>query len=117
MTTHVVGLIDATPALEHTRKERAFAQFGDLQFNVAGFRGEQARARPVSLRRAREGAFVALGLDDLGRLGVDQRLIEKRDHLANEIATFVALELFEHRGQVKIMVGHRSIPFVPCNGH
>ena len=111
------GLVDATPALEHTGEERALAQLGDLQLPVAGLGGEQSRSRSVSLRGARQSPFVALGLNDLGRLGVNQGLVEEADHLANQVAALVAPELFEHLGQVKIMVGHRSIPFVSSRTH
>lgn len=77
----------------------------------------------VETSRSRESfrwvvrAFAAFDLDGLGRLDVDQRLVEESDHLANQIAALVALKCAEHLGQVKIMVGHRSIPFVPCYGH
>ncbi len=41
---------------------------------------------------------MALGPDDLGRLGLDEGLVEERDHLANEVPALVALECVEHRG-------------------
>ncbi len=113
----VEGLVDARAALEHARKERALTELGNIRLHVTGLGGEETRPRRVSLGGARQGPSVALGLDHLGRLGVDQGLVEQRDHLANEVAALVAPELFEHLGQVKIMVGHRSIPFVSCNGH
>ena len=91
-----MGLVDATPALEHTRKERTLAQLGDLELDVARLGRDQARTAAISLGGARQGPFVTLGLDDLGRLGVDQRLIEERDHLANEIAALVALQSAQH---------------------
>jgi hypothetical protein len=59
---------------------------------------------------------VAFGLNDLGSLGVDQGLVEKRDQLANQTA-LIALKCAEHLEQFKIMVGHRSVAFVSCNEH
>jgi hypothetical protein len=110
-------MADAPASLEHARIERALAQFGDLELHVVGLGREQTRPGPVALCGARQRAFVPLGLDHLGRLDVDERLVKKADHLANQVATFVAPELFEHLGQVKIMVGHRSIPFVSSWTH
>ena len=108
----VEGLVDATSALENVWKERAVAQCGDLPLHVFGLGDEQPRPHSISLGGARRSAFVALGLNHFGRLGVDQSLVETRDHLANQVAAPVAPELVEHRGQVKIMVEYRSIPFV-----
>ncbi len=59
-------------------------------------------------------SLVALDLDFRGRLGVDQRLVEEADHLVEQVAAFVTLQCAEHLGQVNIVVGHRSIPFVSC---
>ena len=58
--------------------------------------------------------LVALDLDFRSRLGVDQRLVEEADHLVEQVAAFVTLQCAEHLGQVNIVVGHRSIPFVSC---
>ena len=94
-----MGLVDAPAPLEHAREERALAQLRNLQFDVAGLGGEKSRSRPVSLGGARERPFVTFGLNYLGRLGVDQRLVEERDHPANHVVALIAPELFEHRGQ------------------
>ena len=59
-------------------------------------------------------SLVALDLDFRGRLGVDQRLVEEADDPAEQGAAFVTLQCAEHLGQVNIVVGHRSIPFVSC---
>lgn len=45
-------------------------------------------------------------------LGVDRRLVEQSDHLANQVTTLVAQDLFENFARVKIMVDHRNIHFV-----
>jgi hypothetical protein len=113
----VEGLVNAPSSFEHARKEAALAELGNLQLHVAGLGDELARSGADSLRGAGQRAFVTLHLDHLGRFGVDQRLREEADHLANEVTATVAPELFEHRGQVKIMVGHRSIPFVSWTTH
>jgi len=59
-------------------------------------------------------SLVALDLDFRSRLGVDQRLGEEADHLVEQVAAYVTLKCAEHLGQVNIVVGHRSIPFVSC---
>ena len=108
----VEGLVDASPALEHARKERALAQLGDLQVHVAGPGRERAGTVPVATRRAGPTSLVGLGADSLSRLGLDQRLIEEADHLAHQIEVGTLSQRVEQLGWVKIVVGHRS--FLSC---
>ena len=75
------------------------------------------RGIPHSPKPGVPGFPQSVPVQNLGRFRVNQRLIEKSNHLANEITTLVALELLKYFGQVKIIVGHRSFPFVSSRTH
>ncbi len=66
------------------------------------------------MSRPRQGTLVLVGLNSLGRLGVGEGLKDTADQLVNEVAALVLAKLIEDVGQVKIRLGHRSVPFVSC---
>jgi len=49
-----------------------------------------------------------LGADHLGGLDVDQCLVEKPNHLSNEIEIRAVMERVKQRGRVKLVLGYRS---------
>ena len=108
----VEGLVDAPAPLEHAREERAGTQFGDLEVHVTGLGRERARTVPVATGRAGSTSLVGLGADHLGRLGLDEGLIEEADHLAHQVKVGTLSQRVEQLGWVKIVVGHRS--FLSC---
>ena len=53
-------------------------------------------------------ALVRLGADVVGGLLIDQGLIEESHHLAHEIEVGTIMNSIGERGQVRLLVGHRS---------
>ena len=54
-------------------------------------------------------ALVRLGADVVGGLLIDQGLIEEGHHLAHQIEIGALVDSIRERGQVKLLMGHRSI--------
>ena len=77
----VQGPVDAPARLEHRRQQRALAQLGDPQLDVAGLGGQQPRPVPVALIHTSVAALIAPRADRLGGLGLDQ-LLEHQAHRA-----------------------------------
>jgi len=51
---------------------------------------------------------MGFGADVVGGLGIDQGLIEEGHHLGHEIEVGSIMNSIRERGQVKLLVGHRS---------
>ena len=77
--------VDAAAGLQQGREERAFAQRGNAQLDVAGLGRQQPGPGAVAVSGAAGGALVAVGADALGGLSVNQRLQHKGKTLADEV--------------------------------
>ena len=77
-----------------------------------GLGRQRPRTAAVAPRRALEAPLEALGADHVGRLSFDQRLVEERDHLSNQIEVGSLIECVEQCRRVKLCMGHRSSPSV-----
>ena len=73
--------VDPPPRREQGGEERPGAGLGDLDRQVPSGRGDGLVPGPVAVGRAGLGAFVRVGADVLGRLGVDQGLQDRVQQL------------------------------------
>jgi hypothetical protein len=87
------GPVDAAPALEDLREERALAELGNLQLDVPGL-GGQPRAVPVAVVLALLSPPVWTGSDHRGRLRLDEDLQDDLD-AADEVDVAAGTERVE----------------------
>ena len=104
------GPVDAPAPLEDGGEERSLPQLGDLELHIPGLRGQQAVPAAVALGRSSFGALEALGADDIGRLGLDQRLQDELDAFADHVDVPAGADRVEQAGHVKLGEGHRETP-------
>ncbi len=104
-------LVDAAARLEDHREERAPAQLGNPQADVAGLGGDQPWTRAVAVGHPLLGALVAAGSDPLGSFGFDQFLHHHADRLTDQIDAVTGTERIEQLGQGRLGQGHRWVSF------
>jgi len=107
----VESLIDAATPLQDRGEEAALPDLRDLEGEIPRFRRHPTRPRPVATSRPRQPPLVKRSADVLGGLGIDQGLVEEGHHLGHEIDIGMLMQSIGERGQVKLLVGHRSISF------
>ena len=104
-------LVDPSPRLEDRGKERALAQLGDPDLDVAGLGGQQLGAGAVAFGDTILGALVALGADHAGGFELDELLQDGADRLADHVDTVAGVERLEELGQGRLGQGHRWVSF------
>jgi hypothetical protein len=102
------GPVDAAARLQQGGEERALPQLGDAQLDVAGFGRQQPRAGAVAVGGALLGALIGPGADLLGSLGVDQRLQDQRERLADDVQVAAGTQCIQQLGQGRLAEGHRA---------
>ena len=105
----VEGLIDPTATLQDRGEEAALADLRDLEGEIPGLRGDLPGSGSIPPGRPRQAPLMRLGADVVGGLLIDQGLIEESHHLAHEIEVGTIMNSIGKRGQVKLLMGHRSI--------
>ena len=104
----VEGLVDASAGLEDRGEEAALPQLGDGELHVAGLGRDQAHPVPVALGHPAFGAFIALGADRGGRLGLDQLLEDVAHGVADQIHAVGRFECLQQLGADRLVKGHRG---------
>jgi len=69
--------VDAAPRRQQRGEEGPGAGLGDRDRQVSAGRGHGLVPGPVAVGRARVGAFVWVGADVFGSLGIDQSLQDR----------------------------------------
>ena len=105
----VEGLIDPTATLQDRGEEAALADLRDLEGEIPGLRGDLPGSGSIPPGRPRQAPLMRLGADVVGGLGIDQGLVEEGHHLAHQIEIGALMNSIRERGQVKLLMGHRSI--------
>ena len=105
----VEGLIDPTATLQDRGEEAALADLRDLEGEIPGLRGDLPGSGSVPPGRPRQAPLMRLGADVVGGLLIDQGLVEEGHHLAHQIEIGALVDSIRERGQVKLLMGHRSI--------
>ena len=108
-TNGVERLIDPSAPFEQGREERPDPQLRDLQFQVAGGRGQHPRAMPVALRQPAARALMRTGADHRGELGLDQRLIDRLGRRPDPILDIRDLQYLQQLEQGRLIQGHRVL--------
>jgi hypothetical protein len=103
----VQGLVDAAARFQDRRKERALAELGDAQLDVAGLGRHQPGPGAVAVRDPGVGAFIAGGADLLARFGLDQLLHHQANGIAHEVDALAGTERVQQLGQDRLGQGHR----------
>ena len=96
------GAVDPPPRLEQAGQERALAELGDVQLDVARLGGEQPGPAPVAVGRALVGPLVPPGADRLRGLGLDELLEHERHRLAHDVDRAARAHGVEQLGQGRL---------------
>jgi len=91
----VQRLVDPAAGFEDHREERAFAELGDPQLQVAGLGGQRSWTGPVAFGDPLIGALIAGGADPLRGFGFDQLLQHELDRLADQVHAITGTERLE----------------------
>ena len=96
------GPVDAPAGFEEGWEEAALAELGDVQLDIAGLRGQEARAVAVAVGGALVGALVATGTDGLGGLELDELLEDEAHRLAQRVGAITGADRLEQLGQGRL---------------
>ena len=96
------GSVDPPPRLEEGREERARAELGVAQLDVARLGGEEPAAGAFAVGRALIGPLVSSGPDRLGRLELDKLLEDEGHRLAHDIGAAAGANGVEQAGQGRL---------------
>lgn len=107
----IQSLVDPAAWLEDDREERAFAQLGDAQLDVASLGGQRPRTAAVAFADAVLGAFVGSGADPFGCFDLDQLLQCNTHGFADQIDAVTRAERVEELGKGRLWQGHRWTSF------
>ena len=105
------GPVDAPATLEQGRKERSLAQFRDLELEIPGLGGERARTVAIALGGAGLVSLEPAGSDVLGRLRLDQSLVDELGAPPDGINVATSTDRFEQLMEVRLVQGHWVFPF------
>jgi hypothetical protein len=100
--------VDATAGLQQRREERAFPQFRDAQLDITGLGRQQPGASAVAVGGASLSALVAARADLLGGFGLDQRLEDQGERLADDIQVTAGAQCIQQLVQGRLVEGHRG---------
>ena len=110
----VQGLVNPAAGLEDDREERALAELGDPQLDVAGLGGQHPRTVAVAFGCAVIGPLIGRCADAFGRFEIDQLLQRDADRVTDQIDALTGAERLEEFGQGRLGQGHRWTSFGEC---
>jgi hypothetical protein len=102
------GPVDPAARFQQGGKERALPQLGDAQLDIAGLGRQQPGPGAVAMGGALLSALIAVGADVLGGLGVDQRLQDQRERLADEVEVTAGAQRIQQISNGRLVQGHRG---------
>jgi hypothetical protein len=102
------GPVDPPARLQQRREERALAQLGDAQLDVAGLGRQQPRAGAVAMGGALLAPLIGPSADVLGGLDLDQRLQHQGEPFADDVQVTAGVQCIQQLGQGRLAEGHRA---------